>query len=152
MLALSKNIETKHKGTVKSHVYAEYLKAGVGIIMGLFIVIILSSVREGTSIFSNWWLAKWSDDESYRYRILNNCTNIQNNNNTVWSMSNADWNNHRNQRFYIYCVMVFILVLITFFRSMITEFMFLNAGRVLHNKMFRRLIRCPIAFFDINPV
>ncbi|CAF4290168.1 unnamed protein product, partial [Rotaria sordida] len=30
MLALSKNIETKHKGTVKSHVYAEYLKAGVG--------------------------------------------------------------------------------------------------------------------------
>ncbi|CAF1477796.1 unnamed protein product, partial [Rotaria sordida] len=111
-----------------------------------------SSVREGTSIFSNWWLAKWSDDESYRYRILNNCTNIQNNNNTVWSMSNAEWSNHRNQRFYIYCVMVFILVLITFFRSMITEFMFLNAGRVLHNKMFRRLIRCPIAFFDINPV
>ncbi|CAF4159510.1 unnamed protein product, partial [Rotaria sordida] len=153
MLALSKNTETKHKGTVKSHVYAEYLKASVGIIMGLFIVIILSSVREGTSIFSNWWLAKWSDDESYRYRILNNCTNIQNNNNnTVWSMSNAEWNNHRNQRFYIYCVIVFILVLITFFRSMITQFMFLNAGRVLHNKMFRRLIRCPIAFFDINPV
>ncbi|CAF1123285.1 unnamed protein product [Rotaria sordida] len=153
MLALSKNVETKRKGTVKSHVYVAYLKAGAGIIMGLFIVIILSFVREGASIFSNWWLAKWSDDESYRYRILNNCTTVQNNNNnTVWSMSNAEWNNHRNQRFYIYCVIVFILVLMTFFRAMITEFMFLNAGRVLHNKMFRRLIRCPIAFFDTNPV
>ncbi|CAF3828800.1 unnamed protein product [Rotaria sordida] len=153
MLALSTNVETKRKGTVKSHVYVAYLKAGAGIIMGLFIVIILSFVREGASIFSNWWLAKWSDDESYRYRILNNCTTVQNNkNNTVWSMSNAEWNNHRNQRFYIYCVIVFILVLMTFFRAIITEFMFLNAGRVLHNKMFRRLIRCPIAFFDTNPV
>ncbi|CAF3968250.1 unnamed protein product [Rotaria sordida] len=153
MLALLKNVETKHKGTVKSHVYVAYLKAGVGIIMGLFIVIILPSVREGTSIFSNWWLAKWSDDESYRYRILNNCTTVQNNNNnTVWSMSNTEWNNHRNRRFYIYCVIVFILVLISFFRAIITDFMFLNAGRVLHNRMFRRLIRCPIAFFDTNPV
>ncbi|CAF1560439.1 unnamed protein product, partial [Rotaria sordida] len=104
MLTFSKNVETKQKGAVKWHVYIVYLKAGVGIIMGLFIVIILSSVQEATSIFSNWWLAKWNDDESYRYRISNNCTSIQNNNNnTVWSMSNAEWNNHRNRRFYIYC-------------------------------------------------
>ncbi|CAF4307933.1 unnamed protein product, partial [Rotaria sordida] len=98
--------------------------------------IILSSVREATSIFSNWWLAKWNDDESYRYRISNNCTSIQNNNNnnTVWSMSNAEWNNHRNRRFYIYCVIIFIFVLMTLFHSIITKFMFLNAGRVLHNK------------------
>ncbi|CAF3009500.1 unnamed protein product [Rotaria sp. Silwood2] len=102
-LALSKNVETKHKGIVKWHVYVAYLKAGVGIIMGLFIVLIVSSVREATSIFCSWWLAKWSDDESYRYRILNNCTSVQNTNNTVWSMNNTEWNNHRNRRFYIYC-------------------------------------------------
>ncbi|CAF4743672.1 unnamed protein product [Rotaria sp. Silwood1] len=107
MLILSKTAETKQKGMVKRHVYTAYIKAGFGLIMGLFIVIILSSMREATSVFSNWWLAKWSDDESYRYRILDNCTSLQknnkNNNNTIWSMSNAEWNNHRNQQFYIYC-------------------------------------------------
>ncbi|CAF4018606.1 unnamed protein product [Rotaria sordida] len=113
MLTFSKNVETKQKGAVKWYVYIVYLKAGVGIIMGLFIVIILPSVREATSIFSNWWLAKWNDDESYRYRISNNCTSIQNNNNnTVWSMSNAEWNNHRNRRFYIYCGTVVLVGMI----------------------------------------
>lgn len=100
ILALSKHAETKQKGKVKWRVYASYLKAGVGIIIGLFIVLVLSSLREGISIFSNWWLAEWSDDETYRYRNSNNCTTIRNN--TVWSMSHAEWNDHRNRRFYIY--------------------------------------------------
>ena len=151
-VALSKNVETKQKGMVKWHVYHAYLKAGIGIILGLFIVLILSSVREAASIFSNWWLAEWSDDESYRYRASYSCTNIHNNN-TIWSMSQTEWDNHRNRRFYIYLglysrndyifryfkflfflVLVLILLLMTLFHAIATEFMFLNAGRVLHNK------------------
>ena len=104
ILTLSKHVETKQKGKVKWHVYVEYLKAGFGIIFGIFVVFILSSMREALSIFSSWWLAKWSDEESYRYRDLNNCTSIAtSNNHTVWSMTNKEWNNHRNQRFYVYC-------------------------------------------------
>ncbi|CAF2103986.1 unnamed protein product [Rotaria magnacalcarata] len=153
ILALSKNVEIKQKGKVKWHVYAAYLKAGFGIIVGLFVIFILSSLREALSMFSSWWLARWSDEESYRYQDLNNCTSLAtNNNHTEWSMTNKEWNNHRNQRFYVYCVIVLILVIFTLLRGILSEFMFLNAGRVLHNKMFRRLIRCPIAFFDINPV
>ncbi|CAF1547050.1 unnamed protein product [Rotaria magnacalcarata] len=153
-LALSKNVETKQKGKVKWHVYVEYLKAGFGIIFGIFVIFILSFVREAVSMFSTWWLAKWSDEETYRYRDLNNCTSItsNHNNHTVWLMTNTEWNNHRNQRFYVYCVIVLILVIFTLLRGILSEFMFLNAGRILHNKMFRRLIRCPIAFFDTNPV
>ena len=57
---------------------------------------------------------------------------------------------------------------LTFLRLVAGKSMCLNAGRVLHNKylswrvnlpiflllirMFRRLIRCPISFFDLNPL
>lgn len=151
---LSKTVETKEKGYVKGHVYISYLKAGAGIVMGLFVVVVLSSMREGLAMFSNWWLAKWSDDESYRYQELNNCTSVEmKNNQTVWLMSTSEWNNHRNHRFYVFCGVytnqwkislfivpliflgsVLILVLVTLFRAISTEFMALNAGRRLHNK------------------
>lgn len=57
ILTESTTVETKQKGTVKWHVYAEYLRAGVIIVGGILLVLILSSVREAVYIFSNWWLA-----------------------------------------------------------------------------------------------
>jgi len=68
---------------------------------------------------------------------------------------------------------VLVLFVVTFVRVVITEFICLNAGRVLHNKyfisillfifvmsfslsllnrMFRRFVRAPISFFDMNPI
>jgi hypothetical protein len=65
---------------------------------------------------------------------------------------------------------VLILLIVTFIRATITEFVCLNAGRVLHNKyfilntvvlfltksffnrMFHRFVRAPISFFDTNPI
>jgi hypothetical protein len=102
VLAVSTAVETKQKGTVKLNAYAEYLRAGIGIIVGIFLVLIVSLAREATYIFSSWWLATWNDDESYRHQVLNNCTaNLKNN--TIWNMTDTEWNNYRNRLYYIYC-------------------------------------------------
>ena len=95
-------METKQKGTVKWHVYAEYLRAGVGVVGGILLVFILSSVREAVYIFSNWWLATWNDDENYRHHVLKNCTTNMKNN-TIESMTTGEWNKYRTQLFYVYC-------------------------------------------------
>jgi hypothetical protein len=102
MLVQSTSVETKQTGRLKWHVYVTYLRAGAGIVVGFLLVSLVSAAQQGAYIFSSWWLAAWNDDESYRHRILNNCT-ISQQNNTIWYMTDAEWNHYRNRRFYIYC-------------------------------------------------
>ncbi len=56
------------------------------------------------TISINWWSAMWSDDESHRHRIFQNCTvTVMHKNNTIRHMTDHEWNVHRNRRFYIFC-------------------------------------------------
>jgi hypothetical protein len=104
MLLLTENIEMKREGTVNWYVYMSYLQAGAGLILGIFLVTFIFGIREAASVYYSWWLAKWSDDESYRYRYLNNCTDVSNPKiDTIRSMNDIQWNNYRNERFYAYC-------------------------------------------------
>ncbi|CAF4584000.1 unnamed protein product [Rotaria sp. Silwood2] len=67
-------------------------------------------------------------------------------------MNDIESSTYRYRRFYIFCVLVFILCFLIFLRTVISQLICLNAGRVLHNKMFKQIIRCPISFFDTNSV
>jgi hypothetical protein len=102
------NVETKQKGMVKWHVYAAYLRAGIGLFLGFILITGIFSIREFIAVFSDRWLVKWSDDESHRYRVFSNCTNISKS--TIQLMSDAEWNNHRNHRLYFYCGMTLFLL------------------------------------------
>ncbi|CAF1585142.1 unnamed protein product, partial [Adineta steineri] len=151
--SLPTNIETKEEGTVKWSVYVSYLRAGIGVCIGMLLILVVFSAQQATSIYVNWWLAEWSNDEGHRHHVYTNCTNvIDEKTNKIRLMNETEWNVHRHNRFYTFCGIVGALFLITILRAIIAEFICLNAGRVLHNKMFRRLIRCPIQFFDLNPV
>jgi hypothetical protein len=101
-LMQSTSVETKQTGRLKWRVYVAYLRAGAGIIVGFLLVSLVSAVQQAAYIFSSWWLAAWNDDEGYRHMILNNCTTSKQNN-TIWYMTDAEWNHYRNRRFYIYC-------------------------------------------------
>ncbi|CAF3840294.1 unnamed protein product, partial [Rotaria sp. Silwood1] len=156
---LPTNIEIKQEGIVKWNVYISYLRAGIGGFLGFLLLLIIFSIQQAISLSSNWWLAEWSNDESHRHRLYNNCTYINDLKiNKIRSMNDNEWNEHRNRRFYIFCVHIFslgivaVLFIVTLLRVVTTEFICLNAARILHNKMFQRLIRFPIRFFDINPV
>ncbi|CAF0978516.1 unnamed protein product [Rotaria sordida] len=151
--SLPTNNEIKQEGIVRWSVYVSYLRAGISGVLGVLLLLTVFSVQQAISLSSNWWLAGWSNDEGHRHRLYNNCTNINDQKiNRIRLMSDNEWNEHRNRRFYIFCGTVAILIIVTFLRVVTTEFICLNAGRILHNRMFQRLIRCPIHFFDMNPI
>ena len=97
------NLETKPEGTVKRDVYVSYLRAGVGIVLGPLLILIVFSAQQAAGISANWWLAKWSNDESRRYQNQTTCMNISNKKvDEVYLMSDAEWKRHQGQRFYIF--------------------------------------------------
>ncbi|CAF0910972.1 unnamed protein product [Rotaria sordida] len=150
---LMTNIDTKQEGSVKWNVYSSYIRAGLGCIFGFFFILLILVAHQAILLYSSWWLATWSDDESRRYKTFNQCTSITNKNmNNLYSMTENEWNEYRNRKFYIYCGITILLLLLTFLCTFTLKLMCLNAGRVLHNKMFQRIIRCPILFFDMNPI
>lgn len=102
MLVQTTSVENKQTGRLKWYVYVTYLRAGAGTIVGFLFVPLILAAQQAAFIFSSWWLAAWNDDENYRHMIFNNCT-ISQQNNTIWNMTDAQWNHHRNRRFYIYC-------------------------------------------------
>jgi len=104
LLIDSSNFETKEEGSVKWHVYIAYLQAGVGLVFGVLLLILVFGFREVASIFYSWWLAKWSADEGHRHHQLNNCTKIMNEQiNKIRSMNDIEWEKYRHSRFYFYC-------------------------------------------------
>ncbi len=112
------NIETKKEGSVSWHVYAAYWRAGVGFAFGFLLILLVYTAQQAISIFSNWWLVAWSDDENYRYNIFNNCNGtIGQKNNSVRTMTDAEWKNNRNSRFYIYCGLLIIFLLFLCLKS-----------------------------------
>ena len=98
------NIDTKQEGSIKWNVYILYMRAGLGCTFSFFFILLILFAHQATYLYSNWWLANWSDDESHRYRNFTNCTSVVVKNiNHIHSMSENEWNIHRNQRFYTYC-------------------------------------------------
>ena len=149
---LPTNLETKQQGTVRWHVYVAYLRAGVGLVLGVALILILFSAQQIVSISSDRWLADWSADNTRRYRNVTNCNNkLDQKVVRIQLMSDREWKIHRDQRFYIFageqvnvapvislisCVAALVLILfcLASVRVVVTRLICLNAGRVLHNK------------------
>lgn len=98
------NFDKKQEGSIKLNIYTSYIKAGLGCLFGFIFIFILLAAYEAISLYSSWWLAKWSDDENNRYKNFNNCTsNISTAMNNIRLMTDTEWNTYRNQKFYKYC-------------------------------------------------
>lgn len=101
---LPTNLEIKQEGTVKWTVFTSYLRAGIGVTIGLVLIVVTFSAQQATAIYGNWWLAAWSNEESLRHRNSTDCLRvIHNKTEKVYPMNDIEWNEHRNRRFYIYC-------------------------------------------------
>ena len=57
-----------------------------------------------------------------------------------------------NQRIGIYGGLLGSLTILAVLRAILFFILMLNASRVVHNRMFARILRAPILFFDTNPV
>jgi hypothetical protein len=102
--SLPTNIEGKQEGAVKWGDYKSYLRNNVVVVIWyIFLMITVFSAQQAASIYSNWWLAQWANDETSRYRVYNNCTGgLDEKTNRIRLMSDIDWSEYRNQRFYAY--------------------------------------------------
>ncbi|CAF1468673.1 unnamed protein product, partial [Adineta steineri] len=153
LLIYPSNCEIKEEGSVKWYTYIEYLRAGIGSVFGILLLILVFGFREIASVFYSWWLAKWSEDEGHRHQNLTNCSNMMNEKTyMIRSMNDDEWKQYGDSRFYVNCGIGLIVFVLTFLRVIAMKLICLNSGRILHNRMFRRLLRSPISFFDLNPV
>ncbi|CAF1074324.1 unnamed protein product [Adineta ricciae] len=149
----SETTEQKSERINRWHVYVEFVRAGVGLILGFLLFLSTYCLREGIFVYNNWWLAKWTDDENYRYRVDINCTSTADEQILrIKSMTNSEWKDQRNYRFHIYTALVCALFLVTLCRTIATQLICLNASRVLHNRMLRCIIYCPMKIFDTHPL
>ena len=57
-----------------------------------------------------------------------------------------------NQRIGIYGGLLGSLTILAVLRTILFFILMLNASRVVHNRMFARVLKAPILFFDTNPV
>ena len=151
IVSASITFETKQEGVVKWSVYLAYLKAGIGLICGVMLIMSVFGLREATSVFYNWWLAKWSNEQIYRYHASNNCSQATPDDiNSIKSMTDQDWTSHQRQKFIVYAglsVSLKILdpdfsligagvslLLINLIHVVFAKFICWNASRVLHQK------------------
>lgn len=104
------NVEIKQQGHVGWYVYLAYLRAGVNIVVGILLILILFSSQQILSFASNWWLAAWSEDESHRHRHENStqCLNDSNSKiDHIRQMSESEWKTYRDRRFWIFFGKIF---------------------------------------------
>jgi hypothetical protein len=103
LLPLPTNLEEKREGAVKWRVHLEYLRAGGGVIVGVLTLVLTFCVRETIFVYNSWWLAQWTNDENYRYRVNINCTNTSDQPGAIIQAMNAtEWRDYQNHRFYVY--------------------------------------------------
>ncbi|XP_071837972.1 ATP-binding cassette sub-family C member 4-like [Apostichopus japonicus] len=146
------NTETKQEGTVNSKVYKQYFLAGSKVFP--FIVFMGFNLScQVLFVMSDWWLSEWAyteetctaqfDDDSclYNSTVLSEFTSFS----RVEKVGRAFF-------FYNFAVLLFLLIVFAFIRTVWLFFICVNASKNLHNQMFAAIIRTPMQFFDTNPI
>ncbi|EDV27232.1 uncharacterized protein TRIADDRAFT_10225, partial [Trichoplax adhaerens] len=126
--------EERQEGSVTMKTYIQYFVSGLGVFV-FILFILLCVISQATAIFTDWWLARWSDsfsngsyNDSYLYGISKDTT------------------------ISIYGVLVVVSTLLSISRSVMIAAMAVNASKSLHNQMFSSVIKTLVYFFDTNPL
>ncbi|XP_062612836.1 ATP-binding cassette sub-family C member 4-like isoform X2 [Saccostrea cucullata] len=141
--------EERREGRVGWWVYFRYFQAGSGPIKFPLLVLV-NLVAQAAYIMSDWWLARWSNNEERREDLIQKDSVLRsqgiNNTNITIPDSDTDFN------VYIFSGIIFSVFLFGLLRALMYFKVAVDAAMILHNRMFKRLLRAPIRFFDINPV
>ncbi|XP_057609804.1 ATP-binding cassette sub-family C member 12 isoform X2 [Chionomys nivalis] len=136
-------IESPREGIVTWQTYHTYIKASGGYLVS-FLVLCLFFLMMGSSAFSTWWLGLWLDRGS---QVI--CPPQSNNTACNADQTLQDTEHHMYQLVYI-ASMVSVLAF-----GIIKGFTFTNttlmASSSLHNRVFNKIVRSPMSFFDTTP-
>lgn len=155
--------EMRSSGTVGSHVYMGYLRAG-GNCCSMFFMFFMCVFTQLLASGSDYWLTYWVNLEEYRGKIhpmptaqayvqfLSNGTNSTqaNGGNSVSSSSGFPFYLSTDMCIYIFSGLTVGTVLVTLFRSYLFFFMCMRASMRLHDRMFDSITRATMRFFNTN--
>ncbi|CAG2164889.1 unnamed protein product, partial [Oppiella nova] len=123
--------EHRESGSIKGHVYWEYIKAGAGpllITMTILSTILSQAMFNGSDL----WLAHWTDQ----------------NQNVGYNAGDS----YQKRDIIIYAALIGGLFVTTLMRSTAWFAMSMRASINLHNNIFNWLLRAPMTVFDSYPI
>ncbi|CAI5456759.1 unnamed protein product [Caenorhabditis angaria] len=124
--------EMVETGNVKMEIYMTYFKS-IGLpIAGLFIFVYIASSILG--VFSNLYLARWSDDAK-----------------KIAASSNGT-SSETHVRLGVYALLGMGQALSVCTASIIMALGMVRASRLLHSNLLANIMRSPMAFFDVTPL
>ncbi|XP_059352167.1 multidrug resistance-associated protein 1-like isoform X3 [Daphnia carinata] len=123
--------EKTETGKVNSKVYIHYMRSIGGWLT--FITLVLYILYQGFAVYSNIWLAKWSE-----------AGNTTSNNHTI--------EQQRDIYLGVYGALGFGQAIFLLFGSITIALGCLNASAFLHEGMISRTFRLPMSFFDTTPI
>ncbi|RWS24157.1 hypothetical protein B4U80_11357, partial [Leptotrombidium deliense] len=157
--------ETKMMGSVEASVYWQYIKSGAGV---LFVTIAMLTTILSQALFHScdFWLTMWTNKEDsihqqlLRHMNFNESTDTMNTTNSYLISdisviaTGEDPATTDDNQFYIlvYLALIISLFITTLIRTSTFFLMCMRASINLHNKIFYKILRSPMAMFDSNPV
>ncbi|XP_060079358.1 ATP-binding cassette sub-family C member 5-like [Ylistrum balloti] len=139
--------EEKAKGKVTASTYWNYVQSAGGICVALFVFLIYLisvGVQSGTS----WWLSYWINQGS------GNTTVEMMLGNTTVNRTSTNIRHNPDINFYamIYGLCIVVVLFSTLFRTFLFMKVTLHASSKMHDTIFRKVLSCPMKFFDTTPV
>ena len=140
MLASS---EQRTAGSIKLSTYWKYIRAGANIpfVISLIVAILIPQILYH---YTDFWLSNWTKDyESFEVgHMPGDVSNVTTKITREKEISNV----------ITYTSLMAALFAAAFFRVMCLYLLCLRCSRQLHNRIFSKLLRSPMLFFETNPV
>lgn len=129
--------EISEQGSISWTTYYRYIQANGGVFVS-FLVLLVFVLLVGSTAFSNWWLSHWLG---------------QGNGTNVTSSNSGSITDNPHLHFYqlIYGIMVLVMLLLALIKCFIFTNVTISAACKYHNKMYRKIMACPMSFFDTTP-
>ncbi|XP_063350533.1 ATP-binding cassette sub-family C member 5 [Pelmatolapia mariae] len=135
--------EEKGSGSVPWSVYGAYIKAAGGPVVFVINIFFFFSTT-GSLAFSNWWLSHWIRQGSGNTSLISV-------NETIASNS-MRLNPHIRYYSTVYIISMGAALLLKTIRGLVFVKCTVKAASVLHDKLFSRILHCPMHFFDTTPL
>lgn len=153
--------ETKSTGTLKGAVYWNYIRAGAGIFM-LIVVAVISLASQVLFHSCDLFLSAWTNEE--RRVVEENMAYVNQSNaarNSTYFDRFTGYTTEEplmppapvDEQYYVimYSCLILALFVFTLLRTTVFFTMCMRASVNLHNTIFIKVLRAPMALFDNNP-